>query len=225
MKRAILLLVAGASLYAGTVYNTSASLTGNRFVGVGGGLIDGGGTGYDNLFLAWNIVPLSSVYIYTYTISGFTAPNLSHVLLDLSDDCVVPTSAGTPLPTCITGATVNNAAAVITLGDWCSGCQGTSNLGLPNDIVGAKFGGLPGGSITITFDSPRAPVWGDFYLKGGQQIVYNVGNLNHADPSTLDFIARPDGWLGDASTTPEPATLALTGAALIGLGLFRRRRR
>ena len=211
-------------LQAATVYNGPADLSGTRFVG-GGGLVSGGGSGFGNLFLTWNIVPEAGGFNYTYTIGGFTTPNLSHVLLDVSDDCVVPTSPGQPLPTCITGAKVNGAPATITLGDWCSSCQGNSNSGLPNDIIGVKFGNLPGGSVTISFDSVRAPVWGDFYLKGGQQYVYNLGNLNHSDPSILDFIARPDGVGGSDVNTPEPATLALVGAALIGVGILRRRRK
>ena len=212
------------ALQAGTVYSGPADYTGTRFVG-GGGLVDAGGSGYNNLFLTWNIVPQSVGYTYTYTIGGFTSPNLSHILLDLSDDCVVPSSPGPPLPTCVTGATANGAAVVVTLGDWCSRCQGNSNTGLPNDIVGVKFGSLPGGPVTISFDSLRSPVWGDFYLKGGQQYVYNLGNLNHADPLVLDFIARPDGLGSTDVNTPEPATLALAGAALIMLGVLRRRRK
>ena len=212
-----------AGLHASTVYDTSASLTGTRGVDTFGGLVDGGGNGYDNLTLSWSIVPLANLtYEYIYTISGFTGPSLSKVILNLSANCMT----GNPSPGCVLSAQVDGLPATAALGDWCyghPGCQGSSNVGLPNDIAGVKFSSLPSGAVTITFNSPRAPVWGDIYLGGGQQYLYNLGNPNHLDPNILDFIARP-GAFGFEPPTPEPATLGLTGVALALLGVMGRRR-
>ena len=49
-----------------------------------------------------------------------------------------------------------------------------------------------------------------------QAVYYGEGlGVNSDDPGT---------WTGETSAAPEPATLALLGSALAGLGLFRRRR-
>ncbi len=230
MKFVILSMCVACTLQASTVYDTSAALTGTRLVGTGGGLADGGGHDYDHLMLNWSIVQQTSLtYVYTYTISGFSGPNLSNVILDLSDDCAVRSTAGAPLPSCIANVKIDGSTAPLELGRWCfagPGCQGQSNLGLPQPIIGVKFTSIPAvNSITITFESSRAPVWGDFYLKGGQQYVYNLGNANHMDGNILNFVARPDTFPGDPGSAPEPANLALTAAGLAAVSLLRRRRK
>src|SRR5579884_2268394 len=175
----LVFLIGASRLSAATVYDTAASLTGTRTVGVSGGLIDGGGTSFNNLTLSWNIIELPDLtYNYTYVISGFSAPLLSHFLLELSPTCL---TAG---QNCITNPEVNGAAASTVLGYYCysgPGCQGASNLGLATGFDGVKFSSMPAsaGPVTISFNSSHVPVWGDFYLKGGQQYVYNIGNLNH----------------------------------------------
>ncbi len=224
MKYSICLAVCGFSLSAATVYNTAAPFTGTRSIGLSGGLAQGGGTGFNNLTLSWSIVELpDSTYDYTYTIAGVSTPLLSHFLLELSPVCL------TPGQDCVTNPEVNGSPASTTLGYFCygsAGCQGKSNVGLPSGFDGVKFESMPAspGPVIITFNSAHVPVWGDFYLKGGQQYVYNLGNLNHLDSNTQDFVARPDTYSG-APQTPEPATLGLVGAALDSLGMFKRSRR
>lgn len=196
-----------------TVYNTpvdSADLTGTR--SVGSGLIDGGGTDYDSLTLDWTIAQESNLtYDYTYTISNFSKPDLGHFILDLDGFAT------------LNNVEVDGVAATLYFGDWCaadSPCQGASNLGLPQDIDGVKIDPLASGNpVTITFNSPNTPVWGDFYVMGGREYVYNAGNADHSDANVLDFVARPD------SAVPEPGTMGLAGVALIALGLVNRKRR
>lgn len=227
-------LALGADSVLGSpIYDMPAAMSGTR--SVGHGLTDGGGRGYDNLMLTWSIAERANhTFDYSYIISGFVSPLLSHAIIELSADCIANAGAN-----CLTNAKVGTLAAatpaVFALGDWCYGasgnpgvqCQGSSNLGLPKDIIGVEFTNLPGSTtVVITFNSTRGPVWGDVYLKGGQQYVYNQGNGKRAtDSNPLDFIARPDPAGTDpVSETPEPGSFGLAGAALSLLGLLACRR-
>ena len=233
--RLIGLLALGAgSILGSPIYDTAAAFTGTRLVGHG--LTDGGGSGYDDLMLTWSIAEKANgTFDYSYWVSGFISPVLSHVIIELGVDCIQNAGAN-----CVSSAKLGSRAgatpAVFALGDWCYGasrnagvhCQGNSNVGLPTDILGAEFAYLPGGTtVIITFNSTRAPVWGDVYLKGGLQYVYNQGNGQHAtDANPLDFIARPDPAGADPiSETPEPGGFGLAGAALAFLGARVCRRR
>jgi hypothetical protein len=216
------------SILGSPIYDTPAALTATR--SVGNGLTNGGGSGYGALMLTWSIAEKANgSFDYSYWISGFVSPVLSHVIIELSAGCI--TNAGA---NCVTNAKVGTPAAAtpaaFALGDWCYGahCQGNSNLGLPADILGVEFTNLPGSTtVILTFNSTRAPVWGDFYLKGGQQYVYNQGNGRHAiDSNPLDFIARPDPAGTDPiSETPEPGSFGLAGGGLALLGARALRRR
>ena len=213
------------------IYDAPATMTGSR--SVGNGLTSGGGNAYNDLLLNWSIVQKANgTFDYTYTIAGITAPLLSHAILELGSGCVTSPSAN-----CVNNAQVGSslssmAPAALQLGDWCYGasvnpgvrCQGSSNLGLPRDIIGVEFNNLPGSTtVIITFNSGRAPVWGDVYLKGGQQYVFSSGIGRHAtDTNALDFIARPGSL--DPAETPEPHTLGLAGLGLALLVLRIRRR-
>lgn len=109
----------------------------------------------------------------------------------------------------------------------------SSNPGIPGTIRGVKIDGTDDsnddGIYSFWFDSNRVPVWGDFYAKGGDPVknpdkafaVWDVGLGNHSSASIWDFIARPDTRTVEA---PEPATLALFGVGLLGVGAFRRRK-
>ena len=225
----VLALGAG-SILGSPIYNTPATFTGARSVGQG--LTSGGGSGYDDLMLSWSIAEKANgSFDYTYAIGGFVSPALSHLIIELSADCI--TNAGA---NCVTNAKVGSLAAAapaaFALGDWCYGaggdpgvhCQGNSNVGLPKDILGVAFTNLPGGAtVLITFNSTHAPVWGDLYLTGGQQYVYNRGiGLHATESNSMDFIARPDSDGEDPiSETPEPGSFGLAAAALALLGARR----
>ena len=56
---------------------------------------------------------------------------------------------------------------------------------MPGPVHGIKFeaaGGADLTTATLSFDSDRVPVWGDFYAKGGQGTLWNTGFLT-ADPT------------------------------------------
>ena len=180
--------------------------------------------------LTWSIAEeANGTFDYRYIVSGFVSPVLSHVIVELGADCIPNASAN-----CVTSAKAGSSGAamkpaVFQLGDWCHGvsgnpgvhCQGNSNLGLPKDIIGVEFTSLPGSTtVIVTFHSTRGPAWGDVYLMGGQQYVYDNGLAQHAtDANPLDFIARPDPAGGDAlSETPEPGGFGVAGAALALIG-------
>lgn len=230
------MLVLGAdSILGSPIYDTPAVMNGTRTVGQG--LTNGGGSGYDDLMLTWSIAEQANgTFDYSYLISGFVSPVLGHAIIELSADCI--TNAGA---NCVTNAKVGtltaDTPAVFALGDWCYGssgnpgvhCQGNGNVGLPKDIIGVEFTNLPGSTmVVLTFNSTRGPVWGDLYLKGGQQYVYNQGNGRHAtDSNPLDFIARPDPAGADPiPETPEPGGFGLAsgGLALLGACALRRRK-
>jgi hypothetical protein len=114
---------------------------------------------------------------------------------------------------------------------------GPSNPGFPSgkSITGVKFDGLPQHMTTISFDTLRSPVWGDFYAKdgvshasdggsGGQvwNYAYNTGLANHNSSSVTDFIARPDTT---GAPVPEPGSWAmmLSGGLLVALSVWLRK--
>lgn len=99
--------------------------------------------------------------------------------------------------------------------------------GMPASVYGIRFeAGNWGLTARIQFDSPRAPVWGDFYAKDGSPggAVWNLG-FTDADPlapaasgSINHHILRPgeEIWLGSTRTittslTANPAYVPATG--------------
>jgi hypothetical protein len=186
------------------IYVPESAWTGSRSAGNG---ITATGSWADTFQVSWAIVQQGSNWQYTYTFSGATSPDLSHWILELSSGF---TSAD------IWGIQVNGASfSDVEIKNWDSQ-QG--NQGMPGTVFGIKF---DTGGITFSFDTNRAPVWGDFFAKGGQESAWNNGfgtaptessNFNH-------YIARPD----TRTSVPEPGTLLLLGAGLLATACFRRR--
>jgi hypothetical protein len=213
---------------AAIVYGQPADLTGTRS-NASGGLVGSGGYNFaadpDNLVeLAWNIVFANNTWNYEYTFSGTglgIGPNessISHLTLDLSDDCI-----SLPDPNCVTNAN-----------------GGPLEFGDIDNIVGAvkfDFGGVvdaQAGEVVYSFTSNRSPVWGNLCVKngGGEQdacpapdltgsaYLWNRDFADLTSEDTIGFIARPNG-----DTTPDvptPAPLALIALGAIALAWRRR---
>ncbi|MDZ7759318.1 MAG: PEP-CTERM sorting domain-containing protein [Desulfovermiculus sp.] len=80
--------------------------------------------------------------------------------------------------------------------------------------------------FTFSFNSDRAPMWGDMLAVGGQVIATNSNN--GTDPANVYALGENIvGWalVPDTKTSkvPEPATMLLLGSGLIMLGIVGRK--
>jgi hypothetical protein len=214
------LLLAAVACYGMPFYDEPVGLgdwTGSRWAPPSNGLYGSGS--YSDLGIAWDITQINSIFHYTYTFSNLNEKKLSHVILDLSDNC---TSAAS-------GCVYNVSGSTSLVYGTFDGSNAEPGWPTPATITGIKFEDLPEGLTSISFDSGRAPVWGDFYLKDGTSengqvwnYAYNVGLIDHSSGSVTDFIARPDTTDG---TIPEPASwMLVSGGLLLAAGAWLRRR-
>lgn len=212
---------------AASLYGQSADLTGSR--SVGNGLLGFNQYASTDITISWVITKLAGVnweYSYTFKNVGAgtgspTPPAMSHVVFDLTDNAVYPRDLDAVVDQTLTGGGSIGSTEFGTF---------TSSNGNPlmpaAGIIGVKFNTTnpSKSSFTITFTSNRAPVWGDIYLKGGNNsVVYNAGLTRDGTLYNLEspqvWIARPNG------VVPEPASVAMVcmGAlGVLGLGLRRK---
>lgn len=204
----VLLLAASPLAQAAPVYGTAVgagNMTGSN------DLVDFG-TWANNASVDWTITnPLPGLWLYQYQFSE-GGRDLSHVVLELTagcgDDrqCVFEYTATPDIKT--------------------YGSTTPPNHFMPAAIYGVKFNFTGDSPYAFSFYSNRAPVWGNFYAQDGvgdpATYAYNAGLLDLSSESTLDFVARPNGDLGDE--VPEPAAIALAAFGLTALVYARRRK-
>ncbi len=101
---------------------TAAAYTGSRT----GSVLDAGGNYTSTFDIAWSITAADNGLLrYTYTLTGFRNPGISHLIVGLSDDC--RGSLG-----CVLGARVGSAAATdYEIGDFAPAGAGTATPGWP----------------------------------------------------------------------------------------------
>lgn len=176
---------------------------------------------------------------YAYKLVTSAQNVVSHFILDLSDNCA--NSLSSCMGTISYGAD-DGAGSV----SWGSFSGGGANPGLPGVIDGIKLDETfsDDGVFEFSFNSPRVPVWGDFYAKGGQPAnannpsgfaVWNLGldpSLHGSSDNKAFFIAVPDSvnaCNGTGISTcnvdlPESGSGWLMLVGLIGLSVMARRR-
>jgi len=246
MRRLLLVLFLGGAVGAGSVQAAPVSFMG-KLTGLGG-------TGDGDLFitntapgqgwlspetsLSWKVdnITTPGMWHYEYTITVPTATDLwAHV------QCIiVEASNGTNGPIFTVGDLYSPTS---TPGEWLQQVNvglhsPADNPNLPRNLYGIKFCtvDIDPMSLTIAFDSTRAPVWGDFYARsfvidGQFNAFYNWGFLGmpETDPldppsngSVKDHVLVPDSM--DTPMIPAPAAVALGALGAGTVRWFRRKR-
>lgn len=240
-KGAMLVLVgvAALSIVAGDAiaipyYGFPAPFTGSRSVvdpNVGHGL-QTDEPDWQDATLEWEVIPdPNGFYLYTYTLTGFDRPAISHITFDVTDDAINffcdddddddddngydedDDCNWLADPFVMYDVEVNGDPVdpnYLELGDK-EGIVGSIKIDVGDEDEGDY--------VTYSFKSNRAPVYGDFRIKGGQTYMVNTGFGDQSIEDALAYIARPNG-LGNPA---EPATLSLIG--LGAAAILRRRRR
>lgn len=152
------------------------------------------------------------------TISGANlTPNTSHFIIQLSENINPQTD-------------LFNFSGPISQVEYGTFGPAPSNPGFPTgeSIFGMKIN-TTNGVADFSFDSVRAPMWGDFYAKGAQDFAYN-SDLGVPVVNADDYLSPALSALGQPLNkilVPDTVIPAPGAAALLGLGglLAARRRR
>ena len=188
----LILVIFAAQSMATISYNGSLSSSDGGLMGVGAWT----DPGVSEIF--WEVTQnedLSWHYEYVLSVPD-TESEISHFILEVS-----PTFTANDI------FNENGAFNQIEIKNHLETSPGSPEL--PQDIYGIKFDDTYGNLLSIDFDSTRAPVWGDFYAKGGRNIsqqVWNTG-LTFVDPDDLPGNGSINNHILVPDSIPEPASL------------------
>jgi hypothetical protein len=167
---------------------------------------------WQNLSISWVITDnLDGTLNYEYTISGLNK-ELSNFILEVSPlDGDNPFGFNNILNSNFKPSEINTFSQ-------------SGFIPFPGgvSIDGIKFEFNDDGTpLTVSFDSDRIPVWGDFFMKDGfsrEGPVYAYNTQFGVDPAT-DATMLYTGWIPRPDTQtvlmiPEPITYALLGSLL-----------
>ena len=193
-------------------------LTGS-LTAAGGGLDASDVWDKNTTVLTWNVDQINGgLWSYSYTFTVAAAPGISHVIIEVSNtftmgnvkDGTDPFNESSPLQT------------------YSSAPPGDSNPGLGIPVWGLKWNTPTGGSdssFSWTLITDRAPMWGDFYAKGGRD-TYALNEMidtnapSGAPGSTISGkVLVPDS----VTQIPEPSSLLFLGLGLIGVSTLVRK--
>ena len=202
----------------GSPATTDAELHDSRTSPVASGLTATEGWKNGGITIGWNINPLTDGrWEYIYTITTDTEENdISNLILEVTND-------GNPFNI----YSASNIDQIEGPKLWDVPLSGSPLM--PHSIYGVKFdfGGQSFYGVTYSMVTDRAPVYGVFYAKDGNNpdVVAWSNALsteeywNSESLTTIDFIVRPDGGGWPPNVIPEPATMLLLGSGLIGFAV------
>ena len=168
--------------------------------------------------LSWTVIQKPDLtWSYDYTLTVYKH-DISHFINEVS---TAFTSNDVDNPTALQGTYGSTEVGLFT--------SANGNPGMIGQLNGLKFDNATGAILQVTFDSPRRPVWGDFYAKGGKaggtiNAVWNAG-FALDDPTSPIANGSLDNHILVPDTNcdvPEPTTMILLA---MGTGLIARKRR